>query len=326
MAAAAGRPLRIAVNGWFAGQLATGSGQYLAGLASWLPAASREHEWLLVLPATAAQSADADSASLPGWRRVRAGTPFDGRSENLGKLWFEQIAFPRACLRVRADVALVPYWGSSWWRPCPIVVTVHDVIPALLPLYRGGIRQQAYTWLVRRTAARAAAVLTDSAAGRRDIVALMDLPPGRVHAIHLAVDPRFKRVSDEAELSRVRASYRLPPGQFLLYVGGFDVRKNVPRLLAAYSRLADRQPEAIPPLVIAGRVPPTDSAFTPDPRPIAARLGLSDQVHFTGGVDEADKPALYSLATATLFISDYEGFGLPVLEAQACGCPVITSR
>ena len=59
-------------------------------------------------------------------------------SPNLGKLWFEQIAFPHACRRLRADVAFVPYWGSPLWRPCPVVVTVHDLIPLLLPLYRGG--------------------------------------------------------------------------------------------------------------------------------------------------------------------------------------------
>ncbi len=70
--------------------------------------------------------------------------------------------------------------------------------------------------------------------------------------------------------------------------------------------------------MIAGKLPETDSAFAPDPRPVVARLGLADRVHFTGWVDEADKPALYSLAAATVFVSEYEGFGLPVLEAMAC--------
>ena len=78
-------------------------------------------------------------------------------------------------------------------------------------------------------------------------------------------------------------------------------------------------------MVIAGKLPREDSAFAPDPRRLAAQLGLGDRVQFTGWVEEADKPALYSLALAALFVSEYEGFGLPVLEAQACGCPVITS-
>jgi glycosyltransferase involved in cell wall biosynthesis len=322
--------LRILVNGWFAGQLATGSGQYLAGLQAWLPPAA-QHEYILVLPALA--GALPDDGTPPGWTVLRAATPFDRLSLNLAKLWFEQVTFPRACRRLGANVAFVPYWGSPWWQPCPVVVTIHDLIPLLLPLYRGGLRQRAYAWLVAHTARRAAAVLTDSAASGRDIVARLGIPAGKVHAIHLAVDPRFTPVRDPVELARVAARYGLPPAPFWLYLGGFDARKNLPRVIEAYARLARRAPDlagngasVLPRLVIAGRLPSVDTTFTPDPRTLAARLGLAASVHFTGWVDETDKPALYSLASAALFISEYEGFGLPVLEAQACGCPVITSQ
>ena len=86
---------------------------------------------------------------------------------------------------------------------------------------------------------------------------------------------------------------------------------------------------AVPCLVIAGKLPAADTAFSPDPRPVAARLGVDDCVHCIGWVDEADKPALYSLALATVFVSEYEGFGLPVIEAMACEkvrsaeCPIL---
>ena len=109
-------------------------------------------------------------------RTIPVSTPFDRLNINLAKLWFEQVTFPRACRRLRADVAFVPYWGSPWWQPCPMVVTVHDLIPLLLPLYRGGMLQRAYTALVSRTARRAAAVLTDSEASRRDIIAHLGIP------------------------------------------------------------------------------------------------------------------------------------------------------
>ena len=244
------------------------------------------------------------------------------------------MTFPRACRRLRADVAFVPYWGSPWWQPCPVVVTVHDLIPLLLPLYRGGMLQRAYTALVSRTARRAAAVLTDSEASKRDIIAYLGISAERVHAIHLATDPRYRPVSDPAELARIRAKYDLPDAPFLLYLGGFDARKNVLRTIEAYARMArrwtiDRRPSTTehrlssivngpPALVIAGKLPDADTAFSPDPRPVAARLGVGDCVHFIGWVDEADKPALYSLALGTVFVSEYEGFGLPVLEAMAC--------
>lgn len=309
--------MRIAVNGWFAGQIATGSGQYLAAMAEWLPQAGAAHEFHLVLP-----SAAKVTAAPPGWTVTRTTTPFDGAGRNLAKLWFEQAAFPAACRRLGADVAFVPYWGAPWQAPCPVVVTIHDLIPLLLPLYRGGPAQRAYTALVARSARRAAAVLADSEAGKRDVVARLGIPAERVHAVHLAAGEQFRPVTEPEALSRVRENYHLPAAPFLLYMGGFDARKNVPRMLEGYARI----PAPRPPLVIGGRLPAADSAFAPDPRPIAARLDIERDIHFIGWVEEDDKPALYSLALASLYISEYEGFGLPVLEAMGCGCAVLAGR
>jgi glycosyltransferase involved in cell wall biosynthesis len=328
--------MRIAISGWFHGQLSTGSGQYLDALAEWLPRVDGTHALILI---AAAGQRTGESSAPTNWQIVRARTPFDRINTNLAKLWFEQVTFPLACRRLRADVAFVPYWGSPWWQPCPMVVTVHDLIPLLLPLYRGGMFQRAYTALVSRTARRAAAVLTDSEASQRDIIARLGISAERVHAIHLAVDPRFRPVSDPAEQARIRAKYDLPAAPFLLYLGGFDARKNVGRMIEAYARMVSQRTKdegrktngggpssfvirlsssVSPSLVIAGKLPATDTVFSPDPRPVAARLGVAECVHCIGWVDEADKPALYSLALATVFVSEYEGFGLPVLEAMAC--------
>ncbi len=323
-----GQPVKIAVNGWFADQWTTGSGQYLAGLARAMPEVGGQHEYLLIAPGGRSPDRAPD-----GWTMVRVPVPrFAG--ENLSKVWFEQVSFPRACRNVGAGAALVPYWGGPWWQSCPTAVTVHDIIPLLLPLYRGGFLQRGYTRLVAVTARRAAAVLTDSDASRRDIVERLKIDPARVHAIHLAVDPAYRRVRDEERLAQARARYALPEGPFLLYLGGYDARKNVGRLLQAYARLRRAWPTAgspdpahaeMPALVLAGRLPAADTPFAPNPRRVTEQLGLQEYVHYAGWVEEADKPALYSLAIAALFPSEYEGFGLPVLEAQACGCPVLTS-
>ena len=88
-----------------------------------------------------------------------------------------------------------------------------------------------------RTARRAAAVLTDSEASRRDIIAHLGIPAARVHAIHLAAAPHYRPVADPTELARVRAKYDLPDAPFLLYLGGFDARKNVGRMIEAYPRM-----------------------------------------------------------------------------------------
>jgi glycosyltransferase involved in cell wall biosynthesis len=308
--------MRVAVNGWFWHQIATGSGQYLAALVEWLPRTANGHAYHIVAPA--GEPVDA----APPWQVTPVTTPFDRGSRNVAKLWFEQVGFPAACRRLRADVALIPYWGAPLWQPCSTVVTIHDLIPMLLPLYRGGAAQRAYTWLVGHTARRAQAVLTDSEAGRRDVAAHLHIPAERIHAVPLAAGPQYRPITDPDVLAQVRAHYLLPATAFLLYLGGFDARKNVPRMLAAYARL----PAPRPPLVVGGKLPATDSAFAPDPRPIAARLGIAETVHFIGWVEEADKPALYSLALESLYISEYEGFGLPVLEAMGSGCVVLAGR
>lgn len=320
----------LVVNGWFWGQMNTGSGQYLHHLVQRLPEVDGQARYTLVLPQASAAPAPA------GWQVVVM--PPARLGDNLAKLWFEQISFPAACRRLGADVAFVPYWGSPWRRPCPTAVTVHDLIPLLLPAYRGSVRQRAYTWLVSQTARRANLTLTDSQASRRDIIQHLGLSPDRVQAILLAADERFQPITDPAELARVRSRYSLPP-RFILYLGGFDVRKNVAGLVRAYARwtqqevpllgrsgTSDAPPDAIPHLVIAGKLPAADTSFTPDPRRLAAEAGITEHVHFTGWVEEADKPALYSLASLFVFPSLYEGFGLPVAEAVACGTPVLSSN
>jgi glycosyltransferase involved in cell wall biosynthesis len=330
--------MRIAINGWFWDQLTTGSGQYLAALLEWLPRVGASHDFILIRPAGRGRGAgDASTVAQQGGRgaeypippglAARAGnthtlharTPFDNLNRNIAKLWFEQVAFPRACWRLGADVAFVPYWGSPWWAPCPVVVTIHDLIPLLLPLYRGGPLQRGYTWLVSRTARRAAAVLTDSEASKRDIVAHLRLPPECVHTIHLAADPRYHPVTDPAKLARVRAKYNLPDEPFLLYVGGFDARKNVVRTIQAFARMVNRYSVLDIRLVVAGKLPERDTAFAPDPRAVAEMQEIGHLVHLIGWVDEADKPALYSLALGTVFVSEYEGFGLVVVEGMGCG-------
>jgi glycosyltransferase involved in cell wall biosynthesis len=330
----------VAVNGWFWGQLATGSGQYLHALAQHLPQIEGSASYTLVLPKARFPDGPLASFAIPDtWQSLRVGTPFDRVNQNMAKVWFEQVAFPRACRLAKADLAFVPYWGSPGWQPCRTAVTVHDLIPLMLPAYRGGVSQRLYTRLVSWTAQRAGVVLTDSQSSRQDIIRYLHIPKERIHAVLLAADEQYRPITDPAELQRVQQKYHLP-SRFILYLGGFDVRKNVPRLLRAYARFlreGDRasdlgglgrplRSDSAPFLIIAGKLPAADTEFAPDPRRVVAEEGIVDQVQFTGWVDEADKPALYSLASAFVFPSLYEGFGLPVAEAAACGTPVLTSN
>jgi glycosyltransferase involved in cell wall biosynthesis len=239
-------------------------------------------------------------------------------------LWFEQVAFPTASRRLRADVAHVPYWAPPLAASVPTVVTIHDLIPLLLPEYRAGWLVRLYTGLVSRSARNACLVLTDSEAGRRDILHHLRLPAGRVRTVPLAASDGYSpepAPDDAATCGRLGL-----PGCYVLYLGGFDRRKNVATTLAAYRQALTRLGSRCP-LVIAGRLPEHDSAFAPDPRRLARELGIDDAlVRFPGFVDEEDAPAVYRGASAFIFPSRYEGFGLPPLEAMACGTPVVGSN
>ncbi|MCB0122048.1 MAG: glycosyltransferase family 4 protein, partial [Caldilineaceae bacterium] len=240
----------------------------------------------------------------------------------LRKLCWEQIAVPLAARRLDADLLWVPYWAAPLWQPCPVIVTVHDIIHRILPAYHGGILQRLYTQLVSYTAQRAAAMITVSHAAGRDITATLAPADDRLHIVHNGLTTNPAYAADD--VAAIRRKYQLPK-RFFLYLGGFDRRKNVPTTLAAYKRYLDKGGDPAVQLVIAGELPTVDCTFSPDPRRIAAELMLTDHVHFCGYVEEEEKAALYALATAYIFPGLYEGFGLMVLEAMQAGTPVITS-
>jgi glycosyltransferase involved in cell wall biosynthesis len=319
--------MRIALNGWFLDQPGTGSGQYLHGLLGAMATVGQEHEqereYLLVVPRGQIELAIPDLRirlwcySSRWWRT------------NLGKVLFEQVAFPWACRRWGADVAHVPYWGSPLRPPVPTVVTVHDLIPMLLPPYRGGVMVRLYTSLVAASARRAAGVVTDSLASKRDIEKHLGLPTRKVCCIYLAVGEEFcpePGPDDDA----VRQQFGLPL-RYVLYLAGHDVRKNVATLIEAFATVAQAVDDAQ--LVVGGTLPGADRrpsflrGASPlfDPRPLVRELGLEDDVLFLGWVDDDHKPALLRGAACAVFPSRYEGFGLPVLEALACSAPLVTS-
>ncbi|MCX7683372.1 MAG: glycosyltransferase family 4 protein, partial [Anaerolineae bacterium] len=297
--------MRLAVNAWFWDSPTTGSGQYVQRLIEHLSALEQKPEVILV--------------GLGLRRRVGS----TGLRSHAHKIWFEQVWFPRACARLGVDVAHVPYWGPPLTSPVPTVVTIHDLIPLLLREYRGGWPVRLYTALVSLAARRAALILTDSQASRQDIVTHLKLPPERVRVIYLGVGAQY-HPTPAPEDEAIRARYGLPE-RYMLYLGGFDVRKNVAMLLRAY-RLAGPVIGEDCPLAIVGQLPTRDTPLTPDPRRLAREEGVDGRfVRFVDFADEAAKPALYRGAVAFVFPSRYEGFGLPPLEALACGTPVICS-
>ena len=200
---------------------------------------------------------------------------------------------------------------------------MHDVIPLILPEYRGGLRARLYTSLVAGATPGAALVLADSDASRADLIRRLGVPAARARTIYLAAGAQYTPQSDWREDEAIRARYQLPEA-YVLYLGGFDARKNVRALLSAWTWAAGPIGEQYP-LVLGGALPQPDGRLFEDYRALAAQFEIADSVRFIGAVAEADKPAVYRGAAAFVYPSRYEGFGLPPLEAMACGVPVLTT-
>ncbi len=310
--------LKIAFNGWFlVNDRYSGTGQYLNALLTHLPQVAPQHEYVAVVP-----TPDEPVPARPG---VALHVVRCGRG-NLDKVRFEQRLFPAACRALKADLAHVPHWAPPLSSPVPIVVTIHDIIPLLLPEYRGDWRVRLYTALATAAVSGAALVLADSQQSKSDIVKHLGVPEARVRVVALAAGAQYTPQSDWRADEAVRAKYNLPveAGSYVLYLGGFDVRKNVRALLAAWTWAAGSVGESYP-LVLAGALPQPDGRLFEDYRALAEEFNVSGAVRFIGPIDEADKPAVYRGAALFTYPSRYEGFGLPPLEAMACGVPVIAS-
>lgn len=233
------------------------------------------------------------------WQRARVPLPVE---------WFTG----RLDLVHAPDFALPPTRART-------LLTVHDLTFLLHPQwFVPGLRRY-LAKTVPRSLRRADLVLADSAATRADLIRLLGSPAERVVVVYPGVGAEFRRLP-AAQLVTMRERLGLPDA-FLLFVGTIEPRKNLPRLLGALARLHASGACRLP-LVIAGRKGWLyDEVFA-----AVARHGLQTQVHWLDFVADADLPALYNLATAFVYPSLYEGFGLPVAEALACGTPVVTSR
>jgi glycosyltransferase involved in cell wall biosynthesis len=205
-------------------------------------------------------------------------------------------------------------------RRARTVLTVHDLSFMRVPESSHPRLRSYLLQAVPRSARRADIVLADSQWTRADVIELLGVDPRRVEVLYPAVERRFQRVQDVHWLDTVRTRYRLP-AQFVLGVGTLQPRKNFHRLIEAYAKVSANLGGDVQ-LVIAGG---TGWLYEDIFRKVK-QLGLQEVVHFPGYVADEDLPALYTLAGMFAFPSLYEGFGLPALEAMACGTPVVASN
>ncbi|MCL5961109.1 MAG: glycosyltransferase family 4 protein [Chloroflexi bacterium] len=313
--------MRLGLNGLFLQQPMTGSGQYTHHLWRQLVSFDTENEYVLLCtqPPRGLDGLGEGSRAryyVPS-RRLPAVT------ENVDKLVWEQLALPAAIRKAGIDLLHTPYFAGPVVFSGKLVMTIHDLIPLVLPEYGGSTLVRLYTKLVSIAARRADAIITDSECSKRDIGLRLRIHPDKIRVIYLAVDDFYRPVEDSEVLRQVRSKYGLN-GEFIFYVGGLDVRKNVPRLIQAFA-CARPSFRSHCQLAIAGRLESKPSTMFPDLQAVAGENHLQREVVFLGLVPEEEKLLLYNAATALVFPSIYEGFGLTPLEAMACGTPVISS-
>ena len=246
--------------------------------------------------------------------------PFAPKFRLLRILW-EQLILPWQLLYFRIDLLFTPSVAIPLWVPCKTVTTIHDMIP-----FHQGIRKYpkvraAYMrWATRRAAKRSDLVLTVSEHSRQELIQFCQLSGEKILVAPDGVDEKYSRVDSKGPLSRCRTKYKLPD-RFILFVGTLEPGKNILKLVEAFRRLKSQC--SIPhKLVIVGPQGWGTKAILKT----IENSALKDEIRITGFIPEEDLPFVYNAADLFVFPSLYEGFGLPPLEAMACGTPVVASN
>jgi glycosyltransferase involved in cell wall biosynthesis len=287
-----------------------GAGNYIVNLIRTLPQIDPANEYLVFVKP--------EQAALLGERAHLQIVPVS-LPTRLSRIAWEQTRLPALARRYRLDLLHSPHYTMPYLLPCASVVTFHDMTFFLYPQVHKTYKRLFFKSTIRLSAKRAKAIIADSESTRQDILGILKLAPEKVTAVPLGVSDVYQPVRSPDALEGVRSRYRLPP-KIILCVSELQARKNLPTLIRAYGRLV--QQGLTHSLVIAGR----KGWLYEELFQAVQALNLSDRVIFTGYVTEQDLPLLYNSADVFVYPSLYEGFGLPVLEAMACGIPVVTSN
>ncbi len=227
--------------------------------------------------------------------------------------------------------SVIPYL-----KICKFVVTVPDLIPFVLnekKIDKLLLNLRFREWLWMKSLRKADRIITFSENSKKDIIELLGIPEEKIEVIYLSADARFGPVRDRQAIAKIMGRYSVNQ-KFVLYVGGFAEHKNIERLVRTFYEFSLSSDDKWQ-FVLAGKLPDekiedADDWTINEPvrktKSLITKLGLDAKVIFTGFVPEQDLPALYSAASVFVFPSLYEGFGLPPLEAMACGTPVVASN
>jgi glycosyltransferase involved in cell wall biosynthesis len=305
--------VRIGIDYTAAVHQGAGIGRYTRELVRALVELNGKHQYVLFaavggqLPGETIQPASVPMRTVPIsdrtlailWHRLRL------------PLWVELVTG-------QVDVFHSPDFVLPPVRRARTLVTVHDLSFIRYPQHADAGLEAYLSSVVPRSVQRADLVLADSRSTKDDLVELLAVQPAKIEVVYPGVDPRFHPIEDQILLKEVRERYHLP-SRFVLGLGTLQPRKNFIGLIEAFADLRSTIRD-LRLVIVGGRGWLYESIFA-----TVERLGVEEKVIFPGYVADEDLPALYNLAELFVFPSLYEGFGLPPLEALACGTPVVSS-
>ncbi|MBI4497828.1 MAG: glycosyltransferase family 4 protein [Chloroflexi bacterium] len=299
--------MRIGIDARLAAYREGGITQYTRQLVAALIRQAPDQEWI----ALQSRRDRRPLCAAPSVRGAALWTPPHHR--------WEQWTLPLELLPHRLDLIHSPDFIPPLRRPCPAVITVHDLAFLRFPEILTEESRRFYGQ-IGRAVAGAEGIIAVSEGTRRDLHHLLGVPPERVAVVYHGCDPRFRPPADPGAVAAFCRRRGLPDS-FLLWVGTLEPRKNLPVLLEAMALLKGRLPEDRGTLVLAGAPGWREEGLAERVR----SLGLADRVRCLGPVAADDLVLLYQAAWVFVFPSRYEGFGLPPVEAMACGTPVVAS-
>ena len=306
------RKMRIGINASKVFDVHTGVGRYTSNLCRSILKTGSKKDYYFYTPGRMGNTIMTD---IEG---TILGKPRTSIQNNTLRILWEQIVLPIYSRKDRLDLFhYTDHALSLLFRKGPIIITVHDIAYIRFPDLLNKSRQIYKKFILRESIKRASIIIADSYSTKRDIVEFFGINEKKIKVVHLGVESRFRPVSNVEE-------YRLKnklPSKMILNVGTLEPRKNVVTLMKAFRKLREKGFEGYK-LVIAG-----DKGWLYEE--IFKEVDRSDLKHeilFLGVVRDEDLPMLYNCADIFVYPSLYEGFGLPPLEAMACGVPVITSN
>ena len=232
-------------------------------------------------------------------------------------LW-EQFIQPLALRRAGVDLLHALAFVAPLAAPCPFIVTVYDLSFLRYPEAFRPLNRWYLTQFTAHSVKRARAVITISESTRQDVINFLGVSPDRVYPVYCGTDQKFRPLP-APEVEAFKKARQLPDN-FILYLGTLEPRKNVDGLIRAYAHWREREPAAPPLIVAGGKGWYYNKIFE-----LVESLNLAEAIHFPGYISHEELPLWYNAASLFVYPSFFEGFGLPVLEAMACGTPVITS-